>query len=111
MECVRWGMCALWLPASPVSCPRGWGGGLVWHLCSPFKRSQSLVNRHSIRRALWPPDSWLLLSGRPEGRPFLILRRPESHRGARREMDGASGCGGPVATKQHLREKCPLPQD
>lgn len=44
-------------------------------------------------------------------RPFLILRRPESHPGARREMDGASGCGGPVGTEQHLREKCPLPQD
>ena len=55
MECVRWGTCALWLPASPVSCPGAGAAGLVWHLCSPFKCSRSLVNRHNIRRALWPP--------------------------------------------------------
>ena len=35
------------------------------------------------------PDSWLLLLGRPEGRPFLLLRRPESDPGAR-ERDGWS---------------------
>ena len=90
-----WGTWARWLPALWLLWP-GWYG-----LCSPFYRPLSLINRHNISCALWPPDSRLLLWERPEGRPFLILWRPESDRRSK-ERDGSHrGC------EQHLKEKCP----
>ena len=100
-----WGAWACWLmhPRRALMASALWPAWPAWHgICAAHFIALSCSSTDSTSAVLHGlPDSWLLLWERREGRPFLILWRPESDR-RRKERDGSHrGC------EQHLEENCP----